>query len=78
MFMNNCVHLLGRLGRAPEIRTTNSGDRVATLSVVTSDVYKDKTSGEWVENPNGTASPSGAKARSSTSRSSESPAPRSR
>ena len=51
MFMNNCVHLLGRLGRAPEIRTANSGDRVATLNVVTSDVYKDKQSGEWVEKP---------------------------
>ena len=51
MFMNNCVHLLGRLGRAPEIRTTNSGDRVATLSVVTSDAYRDKHSGEWVDKP---------------------------
>ena len=48
MLMNNLVMLKGRLGADAEIRTTNSGDRVANLRVVTTDTYKDK-GGEWKE-----------------------------
>jgi len=50
MLMNNLVMLKGRLGADAEIRTTNSGDRVANLRVVTVDVYKTED-GEWKEKP---------------------------
>jgi len=33
----NKVILIGNLGKDPEIRTLNSGDRVANLSVATSE-----------------------------------------
>lgn len=39
----NKVMLIGNLGNAPEIRNTTSGQKIATLSVATSDVWKDKT-----------------------------------
>src|ERR1700744_851232 len=42
----NKVILVGNLGRDPEIRTLNSGDRVANLSVATSENWRDRTSGE--------------------------------
>jgi single-strand DNA-binding protein len=45
----NKVLLLGNLGRDPEIRTTQGGTRVATLSIATSETWKDKTSGERKE-----------------------------
>lgn len=45
----NRVQLLGNIGRDAEIKTTNSGIRVATLSVATSESWKDKQSGEWKE-----------------------------
>jgi len=35
--------IIGRLGGDPEIRTTQSGDTVATLSVATSSVWTDKS-----------------------------------
>ena len=41
----NKVMLIGNLGKDPEIRTTNSGTRVATLSVATSRRWK-SSSGE--------------------------------
>jgi len=50
MLMNNLVMLKGRLGADAEIRTTNNGDRVANLRVVTIDLYKTK-GGEWKEKP---------------------------
>ena len=50
MLMNNLVMLKGRLGADAEIRTTNSGDHVANLRVVTVDVYKTKD-GDWKERP---------------------------
>ena len=45
----NKVTLVGNLGKDPEIRTLNSGDRVANLSLATSDTWRDKNSGERKE-----------------------------
>jgi single-strand DNA-binding protein len=45
----NKVILIGNLGKDPEIRTLNSGDRVANLSVATSESWRDRTSGERKE-----------------------------
>jgi single-strand DNA-binding protein len=42
----NKVILVGHLGRDPEIRTTQAGARVATLSLATSESWKDRTTGE--------------------------------
>jgi single-strand DNA-binding protein len=39
----NKVILLGNLGKDPDVRNTATGQRVATLSVATSDVWKDKS-----------------------------------
>ena len=45
----NKVILVGNLGKDPEIRTLNSGDRVANLSLATSETWRDRTSGERKE-----------------------------
>jgi single-strand DNA-binding protein len=45
----NKVLLIGHLGRDPEIRTTQSGNKVASLSLATSEQWKDKGSGERKE-----------------------------
>ena len=42
----NKVMLIGNLGRDPEIRSTQTGDRVANLSIATSERWTDKRSGE--------------------------------
>ena len=42
----NKVILVGNLGRDPEIRTLNSGDRVANFTMATSESWRDRTSGE--------------------------------
>jgi single-strand DNA-binding protein len=42
----NKVILVGNLGKDPEVRTTQSGERVATLSLATSESWNDKQSGE--------------------------------
>jgi len=44
----NKAILLGNIGKDPEIRALPSGVKVATLTLATSDRYKDKT-GEWKE-----------------------------
>lgn len=44
----NKVMLIGRLGKDPEVRNTNSGN-VANFSMATSESYKDKTTGEKKE-----------------------------
>ena len=44
----NKVTLVGNLGRDPEIRHTATGQKIAHLSVATSDTWKDK-SGERQE-----------------------------
>jgi len=45
----NKVILIGNLGKDPEIRTLNSGDRVCNLRIATSESWRDKTSGERKE-----------------------------
>lgn len=45
----NKVILVGHLGKDPEIRSFQSGGRVANFSVATSEKWKDKTSGEKKE-----------------------------
>lgn len=45
----NKVIIVGNLGRDPEIRSMPNGDRVANLSVATSESWKDKSSGERKE-----------------------------
>ena len=42
----NKVILVGNLGRDPEIRFTQSGAKIANLSVATSESWKDKQTGE--------------------------------
>ncbi len=45
----NKVILVGNLGAEPEIRSLNSGDRVANLRIATSETWRDKSSGERKE-----------------------------
>jgi single-strand DNA-binding protein len=45
----NKVILVGNVGKDPEIRTLNSGERVANLSLATSESWRDKASGERKE-----------------------------
>ena len=45
----NKVILVGNLGRDPEIRTLNSGDRVANLRIATSETWRDKATDERKE-----------------------------
>ena len=45
----NRVVLVGFLGRDPEIKTINNGNKVANLTVATSESWKDKQSGEKQE-----------------------------
>src|SRR6478752_3802086 len=45
----NKVILIGNLGKDPEIRTLNSGDRVANLRLATSESWRDKSTGERKE-----------------------------
>jgi len=42
----NKVILVGNLGRDPEIRFTQSGQKIANMSVATSETWRDKQSGE--------------------------------
>lgn len=45
----NKVILVGNLGKDPEIRSFNNGDRVANLNLATSESWKDKSTGERKE-----------------------------
>ena len=45
----NKVILVGNLGADPEIRSLNSGDRVANLRIATSETWRDRNSGERKE-----------------------------
>jgi single-strand DNA-binding protein len=42
----NKVILVGNLGKDPEVRTLNSGEKVATLRIATSENWRDKATGE--------------------------------
>jgi len=42
----NKVILIGNLGRDPEVRSTQAGDKVVNLSVATSERWKDRNTGE--------------------------------
>jgi len=46
--VNKCI-IVGNLGRDPEVRAMQSGDKVCNLSVATSERWKDKSSGEMQE-----------------------------
>lgn len=43
----NKAIILGRLGKDPDVRTTQSGKKCATLSIATSEKYKDQEKTEW-------------------------------
>ncbi len=45
----NKVILVGNLGRDPEVRTMQSGDKVANFSVATSERWKDRNTGDMQE-----------------------------
>lgn len=45
----NRVSLMGRLGADPEMRTTQSGEKVANLRIATGEQWKDKNTGEKKE-----------------------------
>lgn len=45
----NRVILIGNIGRDPEIRTTQGGDKVASFSLATSERWKDKATGDRKE-----------------------------
>ncbi len=45
----NRVHLIGQVGKDPEIRYSQSGTAVVTFSLATNDYFKDKRTGEKVE-----------------------------
>jgi single-strand DNA-binding protein len=45
----NKVIIVGNLGRDPEMRSFPSGDRVANVTIATTDKWKDKQSGEIKE-----------------------------
>ena len=43
----NNVILLGRLGQNPEVRQTQTGTTVATLSLATNEIVREETQTEW-------------------------------
>ena len=45
----NKVTLIGNVGRDPEIRMTSDGKEIATISLATSDSWRDKITGERKE-----------------------------
>lgn len=47
--MLNRVSLIGRIGKDPEVRSTQSGSEIASFSVATSESWKDRASGERKE-----------------------------
>ena len=47
----NQVSLIGNLGRMPEVKTFEGGRKMARLTLVTNEIYKNNN-GEIVKNPN--------------------------
>ena len=45
----NLVILIGNLGKDPEVRTTQDGQKIVTLSLATSESWTDRRSGERKE-----------------------------
>ena len=45
----NKVCLIGNLGKDPEVRSTQNGDKIVNFSVATSERWKDKSTGEQRE-----------------------------
>ncbi len=45
----NRVQLIGNLGQDPEVRTTQAGKKIVTLSIATSESWRDAQSGERME-----------------------------
>jgi single-strand DNA-binding protein len=45
----NKVILVGSLGKDPDVRSTQSGQKIVNMSVATSETWKDKSSGERKE-----------------------------
>lgn len=45
----NKAQIIGNLGRDPELRAIQNGSSIATLSIATSESWKDKQTGERVE-----------------------------
>ncbi len=43
--VNKCI-LIGNLGRDPEIRYSQAGDKIGNFSMATSETWRDKTTGE--------------------------------
>ena len=46
--LNKC-QFIGNLGREPEVRTMQNGDKVANLNLACSETWKDKKTGEKME-----------------------------
>lgn len=46
--MNNSVQLIGFLGKDIDLKSTSTGAMVGTVSIATSDSYKN-ANGEWIE-----------------------------
>ena len=45
----NRASIIGNLGKDPEVRSTNSGDKIVNLTIATSETWNDKASGERKE-----------------------------
>lgn len=45
----NCVHLIGNSGGDPEVRYSQGGTAMATMTIATSESWKDKATGEQQE-----------------------------
>ena len=54
----NRVTLIGNLGADPEVRPTQSGQKIVTMSIATTERWKDQRSGEYASAPSGIASSS--------------------
>ena len=58
----NRVQLIGNLGQDPEVRSTQAGKKIVTLSIATSESWNDAQSGSAVSGPSGTVSSSSMRA----------------